>query len=155
MGRCANASILAKPIYICAWIGTLILPFIKVTFLIFYLQIFGPFKWIRILCYVGIVFTTLSFLSFLVAQLALSTPHPGESWAQMALEDPRENKDLHYLSIPITAISFATDVYIFVLPIMGVAKLQLSARRKFGVVMVFLTGFTLAAWSRACFQSPC
>ncbi len=90
------------------------------------------------------VFTITSFLSFLIAQMALGTPHPGESWARL-IADPRSTEDLRYLSIPITATSFAIDIYIFVLPIMGVAKLQLSARRRFGVVMVFLTGSTFDA----------
>ena len=81
------------------------------------------------------------YLAFLIAQMALETPHPGESWLQMD-EDPRELKSLKTLSIPITAISFAIDVYIFVLPMVGVAKLKLSRRRRLEVVPVFLTGFT-------------
>lgn len=131
----------AVPVYIINWLATLILPLAKLTFLIFYLQIFRPFRWLRILCYIGVAFTTVTFLSFFVAQMALETPHPGESWLQMD-EDPRELKSLHYLSIPITAASFGIDIYVFVLPMMGVAKLKLSPRRRFGVVVVFLTGFT-------------
>ena len=123
------------------WLATVILPFVKVTFLIFYIQIFRPFRWLRILCYLGMIFTIVMYLAFFIAQMALETPHPGESWLQMN-EDPRELKSLRYLSIPITATSFAIDVYIFVLPMVGVAKLKLSRRRRLEVVPVFLTGFT-------------
>ena len=127
--------------YILNWLATLILPFAKTTFFIFYLQLFRPFRWLRILCYIGISFTTITFLSFLVAQLALVTPHPGETWLQVD-EDPRELKSLKYLSIPITATSFGIDIYIFIIPMLGIAKLKLSPRRKLGVVLVFLTGST-------------
>ena len=121
------------------WSATLILPFAKITFFIFYLQIFRPFKWLRSLCYVGIAFTAITFLGLLIGQLAFATPHPGETWLQLDT-DPRELKSLKDLSLPITAISFFIDIYTFVLPMMGVAKLKLSPRRKFGVVLVFLTG---------------
>lgn len=123
------------------WLATLILPFAKVTFLLFYIQVFRPFRWLRILCYFGIIFTTTTFLAFLIAQMALETPHPGESWLQMD-EDPRELESLKYLSIPITATSLGVDLYIFVLPMIGVAKLKLSRRRRLEIVPVFLTGFT-------------
>ncbi|KAF2228640.1 hypothetical protein EV356DRAFT_537928 [Viridothelium virens] len=130
----------AVNVYILNWFATLILPFAKITFFIFYLQLFRPFKWLRILCYAGLVFTAITFPSFLIAQLALATPHPGESWLEMG-QDPRDLKPLHYLSIPITATSFGIDIYTFVLPMLGLAKLKLSGRRKLGVFLVFLTGF--------------
>jgi hypothetical protein len=130
----------AVPVYILNWLATVILPFAKITFFIFYLQLFRPFKWLRYCCYAGIVVTVACFISLLVAQMALATPHPGESWLEMDL-DPRELESLHYLSIPITAISFGLDVYTFVLPIAGVSRLNLTPRRKFGVIFVFLTGF--------------
>ncbi|KAI9695556.1 MAG: hypothetical protein M1820_008569 [Bogoriella megaspora] len=126
--------------YMVNWSATLILPFAKLTFYIFYINLFRPFKWIRILCYLGIVVTTTAYLGFLVAQLALTTPHPGESWLEMN-EDPRPLKIPKYLSIPITALSFGTDLYIFALPILGIAKLDLTRHRKIGVSFVFMTGF--------------
>lgn len=89
----------------------------------------------------GIVVTTAAFLGFLVAQLVLGTPHPGESWLEL-YADPQTFQSALHLSIPITSTSFATDIYIFLLPILGVSKLQMSPRRRFGVLLVFLTGFT-------------
>lgn len=111
------------------------------TFFLFYIDLFRPFRWLRTLCYIGIAFTTVTFLSYFIAQMALVTPYPGESWLQMDV-DPREFKSLKDLSIPITATSFGIDIYVFVLPMLGIAKLKLSPRRRFGVTIVFLTGFT-------------
>ena len=130
-----------QPVYIINWLATVILPFAKMTFFLFYIELFRPFRWLRILCYIGIVFTTVTFLSYFIAQMALETPHPGESWLQMDV-DPRELKSLEDLSIPITATSFGIDIYVFILPMLGIAKLKLSPRRRFGVTIVFLTGFT-------------
>ena len=84
-------------------------------------------------------FTIAAFLSFFIAQMAFQTPNPGESWLQMD-EDPRELKSLYDLSIPITAISFGTDIYIFVLPMLGIAKLKLAPRQRLGVTLIFLIG---------------
>ncbi|MCJ1306973.1 hypothetical protein MMC25_000617 [Agyrium rufum] len=131
----------AVPVDILNWLATLVLPFAKITFLIFYIQIFRPFKWLRILCYGGIIFTSGAFFALLVAQLAFTTPHPHETWLELDT-DPRYMIPLYHLSIPITTISLCVDVYIFVLPMLGVAKLKLSPRRRVGVVLVFLTGFT-------------
>jgi len=55
--------------------------------------------------------------------------------------DPREYIPLK-LSIPLTSLSFAIDVFTFILPIAGVAKLNLTPHRKIGVIAVFTTGFT-------------
>lgn len=71
--------------------------------------------------------------------MALETPHPGESWLEMN-QDPRELYSLKHLSIPITASSFAIDSFTFILPMAAVSGLKLSFRRKFGVVLVFVTG---------------
>lgn len=128
-----------QTIYIINWLGTVILPFSKITFFIFYMHIFRPLRWLRVCCWLGIIFTTVCFTGFWIAQMALQTPHPGESWLQMDT-DPRELYSLQHLSIPITAVSFVIDVYTFILPIAGVSSLQLTPRRKAGVILIFLTG---------------
>ena len=137
----ADQSLNYQPVYIITWLASIVLPFTKLTFLIFYTQLFRPFKWLRVLCYIGIVFTSLAFLGFFIAQMALLTPHPGEQWLEMDM-DPREQACLKYLSLPITSTSLGIDLYIFVLPMLGVSKLQMSRRRKLGVVLMFLTGFS-------------
>ena len=127
--------------FILTWLATVVLPFTKLTFLIFYTQLFRPFKWLRILCYLGMGVTSICFLGFLIAQLALAIPHPGSSFLDM-VTDPREKILAQYLSIPFAATSFAIDIYIVITPLLGVAKLRLSARRKLGVVLMFMTGLS-------------
>jgi len=44
------------------------------------------------------------------------------------------------LTLPIACMSLVLDVYILLLPITAVQKLQLPFRRKMGVMAIFLTG---------------
>ncbi|KAG9237431.1 hypothetical protein BJ875DRAFT_453923 [Amylocarpus encephaloides] len=129
----------AWTLYVINWFATLILPFTKITFFIFYLQIFRPLRWVRVCCFIGIGFTTVSFTGLWIAQMVCTTPHRGQSWLEM-YQDPRYLVALNYLSIPIAATSFAVDCFTFVIPLAAVSQLKLSPRRKFGVVLVFLTG---------------
>ena len=45
------------------------------------------------------------------------------------------------LSIPLAAWAIISDVFILLLPISGVLRLQLSPKKKFGLLMMFMTGF--------------
>lgn len=45
------------------------------------------------------------------------------------------------LSIPLAAWAIISDVFILLLPIPGVLRLQLSPKKRFGLLMVFMTGF--------------
>jgi hypothetical protein len=42
--------------------------------------------------------------------------------------------------MPICTVGFTIDFYILVLPIAAVSTLQLSARKKLGVILLFATG---------------
>lgn len=44
------------------------------------------------------------------------------------------------LSVPQSAIGLALDLYIVIIPIIAVIKLQLPRRRKIGIVLIFMTG---------------
>ena len=114
-------------------------PFAKMTFLLLYIQLFWPMKWLRFASYAGVVVNILYYLSILIATLALTVPHPGQSLLQ-TVQSSRQAKALK-MAVPTASINLALDVYILVLPIAGVSKLQLPTRRKLGVMAVFMTGF--------------
>ncbi|KAH8586210.1 hypothetical protein B0O99DRAFT_703747, partial [Bisporella sp. PMI_857] len=126
------------PLYIHNWTSTIILALAKVTFFIFYLQLFRPLKTLRMAIWAGLVFTIVIFTGYTIAQLVSLSPRPGQSWAEV-YEEPRIRNILK-ISVPVSATSFGVDVYILLLPVFGVAKLKLSTRRKFGVLIIFLTG---------------
>ena len=95
-------------------------------------------KWLRYSSYAGATFTVLFYASILIATFAFTVPTPGET-LQQTVQSPRQARTVP-LTIPIAAISLVLDVYILVLPIAGVSKLQLPIRRKLGVIAVFFTG---------------
>lgn len=106
--------------------------------MILYLQIFGPMRWMRACCYFGLFFMTGFYIPFWIVQMYDTTPAPGETW-QQNFADPRFARTVT-LSLPLGCVSLVSDVYIYVLPILGVSQLQMSRRRKFEVALVFMTG---------------
>lgn len=115
--------------------------FVKITFFLLYLQIFRPFKRLRYAIWAGLIFTTMAYAAFTITWLALATPRAGETW-QTHFTSPAQLQAA-VLAYPVPAVGLAIDLYILVLPLIGVYKLQLSLRRKFGVFLVFATAIVL------------
>lgn len=86
----------------------------------------------------GAIIVTGVYAGFLLANLIRQTLYRDQTWL-----DDFESQ--HYisslkLSMPLAAWTLVPDVYILVLPITGVLRLQLPPRRKVAVSMVFMTG---------------
>ena len=96
-------------------------------------------KWLRYSSYAGATVNVLFYLSTLVASLAFLVPAAGQS-LQQALLGPREARAIA-MSVPIASMNLVLDVFILVLPLLGISKLQLPPKRKIGVAAVFFTGF--------------
>lgn len=96
--------------------------FIKLSLLLLYLRIFGPDKVTRYLIHFGIasIFTAYIIVMF----LNIFTD----------VEDLIKSNKL------IGAINLASDIYIICVPIMAVSKLQLSTKKRIGVILIFLSG---------------
>ncbi|KAL8762522.1 MAG: hypothetical protein Q9184_001482 [Pyrenodesmia sp. 2 TL-2023] len=122
------------------WTTAVIWPFVKLSFFLLYIQIFRPMKWLRYCSYAGALVNVLFYVSILVATLVFTAPAPGQTILE-AVQSPRQSK-ARSMSLYVAAGSFILDVYILVLPIAGVSKLQLPTRRKLGVMAIFFTGFT-------------
>ncbi len=121
------------------WITAIIWPVIKLSFFLMYIQIFRPMKWLRYASCVGAAVNVLFYISILAATLAFTAPAPGQTLEQ-SVQSPRQVRVLS-LSIPVACMSLVLDFYILLLPIAGVAKLQLPTQKKAWVMAVFLTGF--------------
>ena len=112
--------------------------FTKMTFFLMYLQMFWPFKWLRVGIYLGATVTTAFYLATEIFCLYNMTPRKGQSFLSVGAS-PAELKGL-VLSVPVAAVGLGIDVYLLILPITAVMNLQLPTRRKIGVILVFLTG---------------
>ncbi len=123
--------------------------FIKLSFFLLYLQVFHPFLWFKICTIAGAVIVTAVYMAFIIVQLIALTPRHGQSWFE-DFQAPRVGEDSYKISWPIAAWTLASDVYILVLPIAGISRLQISAKRRFAVIMVFMTGLGFVYRSVLC-----
>lgn len=81
------------------------------------------------------IFTVTFYASATVVQFYFSTPRPGESFFTH-----QHGKEALKLSVPLSAVGIVIDIYILVLPIAAVWRLQMAKKRKIGVCLVFGTG---------------
>ena len=65
-------------------------------------------------------------------------PFPGETFLEQ-VQSPRQALNFKIV-LPIACMSLVIDVFILILPIAAVSKLQLSLSRKLGIMATFLTG---------------
>jgi hypothetical protein len=70
----------------------------------------------------------------LIATLYFTTPAPGQSW-QESFVSPRYRRAAT-MTIPIASGCLALDLYILVLPMVPIWKLQLSPKKNIGVCAV-------------------
>lgn len=110
----------------------------KVPILLLYVQLFGIKKWVKWLSYSLIGATAIIFITF--AGLTSSKCDP-ESPAEVTVEFlticAAQAADSGF-ALGLTSV--LTDAIIFVIPIPLILRLNLSARKKFGLALVFSTG---------------
>ncbi|KAH7324459.1 hypothetical protein B0I35DRAFT_424232 [Stachybotrys elegans] len=85
----------------------------------------------------GIVFTGLIYFTSLPVAAILSAPHVGESWASV-LTSGRPEQALIW-GVVQASLAILLDLFIFVLPLPSILRLNLSTKRKIQLVCVFLT----------------
>ena len=121
-----------------AWLSNVAYIFVKLTFFILYWNIFKPFRWLKL----GIIGGVVVFIGFYFICTMISVvedaPPPGRTWFENATKT--QNGASQRLSVPLGACAVVSDVYILLLPISGVLQLQLSSKKRFALIMVFMTG---------------
>ncbi|KAJ4344709.1 uncharacterized protein N0V89_012453 [Didymosphaeria variabile] len=100
--------------------------FLKATFFILYLQLFYQLRWMRIGATVGLSVNVATYTAFTIATLYLSIVRNIVVYGMVA--------------IPISAFGLASDITILLLPIIAVANLKVTRRKKFGAMLIFLSG---------------
>ena len=112
--------------------------FVKFTFFLMYLDIFSPFRWMRIACITGGTLCVLFYTAVAIPQFYFATPGPGESFKVHAVTE--REYDSNILSIPAAAVGLGFDVYLLILPLIAVSQLKMPMRRKIGTSLLFGTG---------------
>lgn len=111
-----------------------------------YLQLFHPFKWMRWAIYAGLAVNISYYTATLIVNIYISAPAPGQSWQEAPLST--DFTKTGFLKIARTiVVSLVIDVYLFFLPMVAIWKLDIASNKKFGVALVFATGFLYVASS--------
>lgn len=107
----------------------------KVSMLMMYYRIFGNIDRVRYQLY-GTAFLCSPLLGGVFLFPILQAPPPGHPWGT-----PNGKMILNTrTSLAIGAVNFVVDACIFVIPIPVVTRMNLSRKKKAGVLAVFLTG---------------
>lgn len=111
----------------------------KMTILLLYFEIFKINTPTKIMIYIAMFISVGQFLANTIGQSVLCVPKPGESFElKGASKGCKETADL--LGVGLSAVSVATDLFILVIPIPCLWRLQLARWRKIGITVIFVTG---------------
>ncbi|KAF2867719.1 hypothetical protein BDV95DRAFT_610622 [Massariosphaeria phaeospora] len=106
--------------------------FLKATFFILYLQIFGAIHWVRLACWISLVFIAISHIAIGIFNFVIANPYRRGVWQTHLIEV--ESRAIY--------VGLIIDVVIFLIPIiviMGIKNMPTS--RKIGILLLFATGF--------------
>ena len=108
----------------------------KLSILLLYYRLFCVNIKIRYLIWAGIFLQVIGYGAFTGCAIGL------EIICSTATAAQRNAFCLNNYKVTYTQslFSFLTDIYVLLLPISVVVRLQLSVRRKLGVIMIFMTG---------------
>ena len=124
--------------FLSDWLHNIAYIFVKLTFFILYWNIFKPFRYLKFGIIGGAAIVVSVYSAFTIASFVGAIPPPGRSWLE-TYETSRDSIGKR-LSVPLAILALVSDVYILILPISGVLRLQLSRKRKFGLSMLFMAG---------------
>ena len=110
----------------------------KLAIFTLYYEVFHPFKWMRICLYIGMAVTIPFYVGSWISFIYFAVPKPGETWETHGLSRDTDRAQNYYL--PYRIIGLVIDVYLLVLPLKAVIDLHLPMKKKFGVLVVFMTG---------------
>ena len=118
---------------------------VKATLIFLILTAFRPVEWLRALCWVGLGTTLLFYVANLITQVVACRPRGGtDRIAYLAGMASRQCAGVDTLiqktSVATGIFGLVSDLYILIIPLPAVAKLQLGRRKKLGVYMIFSSG---------------
>lgn len=110
--------------------------FVKVSILLLYYRLFSIDRNVRYLIWAGIILQVIGYSAFTGCAIGLEVICTDAAIAETNAFCVNSYKVTYTQSL----FSVVTDFYVLLLPVGVVLKLQLSPRRKIGVIMVFMTG---------------
>ncbi|KAI1737523.1 hypothetical protein F4680DRAFT_427982 [Xylaria scruposa] len=119
--------------------------FSKAAIFLLYLEIFGIKASLRKAVYAGLAFNVLTYLTFIPIGAYYEAPHAGLPWESLFTHPGA------YALMPwgifIGAASVLIDIYVFILPLPTILKLNMSTSKRLQLLAVFGTAFVGVAAS--------
>lgn len=109
---------------------------VKLSILAFYLRIFTVSRRFTVLCWINIVFCTALMICFVLVIVFQCTPI-SNAWV---LAPQGYCIDFNAATWAYSGVNVLQDLIVIVLPVMEVYALQMSLRKKIGVIMIFVLG---------------
>lgn len=112
----------------------------KTATLLLFHQIFQVSKQMRIAILFGIIVNAILYGTSIAVLGYYSLPHVGQSWDDVVV-DAVLHPDIFAFKWGVgqSTVGAALDIYIFILPLPTIAKLNLSARKRIQLMAVFFT----------------
>ncbi|KAI0509175.1 hypothetical protein F5B22DRAFT_658582 [Xylaria bambusicola] len=111
----------------------------RLPILVLYIRLFGRQAGFRFACYFALFANFAVYLTAIPLLSYFCAPRIGEDWNSLDVFD--KCKTLLNWAVIQGSLDIALDLYIFILPLPPVLRLQMPKRKKIGVLIVFLTGF--------------
>ena len=108
--------------------------FAKLALFLLYYRLFASHRGTRIAINLGIAVNGLFYVATVVYFLSLCIPKPGGSWSLTKCGRTVKMPNIQ------CAFGLASDLYIFILPLPVLLKMQMPLKKKIGVVATFSTG---------------
>ena len=116
----------------------------KLSVLLLYLELFVVNTQARIMIAIGLTIITAQCLAQIIGSAVFCVPKPGVSW----LVDDYTYKcrvTFDLFAVIMGAIAVFSDLFVIYIPLPVVWQLRMSARKKIGVSVIFLTGLLSAS----------
>ncbi|KAI0902737.1 hypothetical protein F4823DRAFT_406970 [Ustulina deusta] len=117
--------------------------FVKVSVLILYLRIFSVIRWIRITSIIAIILVVGFHLSVSICFAVMCSPSTGDSQLDFLAAFISESCNKTRVLVVIQGVgSVVSDLFLLILPLPAVWKLNMPIKRKLAVSSMFLVGIS-------------
>ncbi|KAI1457885.1 hypothetical protein F4805DRAFT_457328 [Annulohypoxylon moriforme] len=134
-----------QAIYLWSILANVSLPCSKLATLLLYLQIFTVSRAMRIAIYIGMAAVTALYMTAIIATSYFAVPHAGETWDSVIAKSASGHFFSQYWGVASASASLVIDLFLFILPLPILWKLNLSSRRKLQISGVFSVGLLAVA----------
>ncbi|KAI0517760.1 hypothetical protein F5B22DRAFT_645466 [Xylaria bambusicola] len=129
-----------QAIYIWTILANISLPCSKIATFLLFLQIFTVSRVTRIAIYIGIAAISALYITAIIVSTYFLVPHSGQTWDSVIASQASGHFFSQYWGVASGAAAVLIDLYIFILPLPILWRLNLSSRRKLQITAVFLVG---------------